>query len=119
MTTEPQTEPKTKARANRKAPGYVTAAAALTALMVPTGWAFFAAVPVVALTLATWADDRIHALRWWGSLTAILYAVPFVQYLLRDDRMASMSDLLNPWMAGAITLSALVVLLKIVKSHMG
>lgn len=116
MTAEPQTEAKAKARANRKAPGYVTAAAAL---MVPTGWAFFAAVPVVALTLATWSDDRIRALRWWGSLTAILYAVPFVQYLLRDDRMASMSDLLNPWMAGAITLSALVVLLKIVKSHMG
>lgn len=110
-------EAKTEVRANKKAPGYVTTSAALTALMVTTGWAFFAVIPVAAMTIATWADARIRALRWWASLTAALYAIPFAQYLMRTDREASMSDMLNPYMGGAIAIAAIVVLLKIIKSH--
>jgi preprotein translocase subunit Sec61beta len=118
MTTDNFTAPR-KDRSHRIAPRYVTWSAIAVPIMVLTGWAFLAAVPLALLLWGTWTDRRIKALRWWSGLTALFYAIPLVQYLTRADPEASMSSLLHPAMGIAIALSTLVVVLKILKSHRG
>ncbi|HEV2518432.1 MAG TPA: hypothetical protein VGV07_24510 [Devosia sp.] len=118
MTTDNFTAPP-KDRSHKLAPRYVTWSAIVAPVLVLTGWAFIAAVPIALMTWGTWTDKRVRALRWWSGLTALLYAIPLVQYLLRSNPEASMSSMLHPAMGIAIALSAGVVVLKIVKSHRG
>jgi hypothetical protein len=49
----------------------------------------------------------------------VLYAIPFVQYLMRTDAEASMSSMLHPAMGMAIAAAAAVVVVKIFRSHRG
>lgn len=118
MTADSFTAPR-RDKSRKLAPHYVTWSAIIAPMLVLTGWAFVAAVPIVLLTWGTWTDKRVRALRWWSGLTALLYAIPFVQYLARTDPEASMSSMLHPAMGVAIALSAAVVVLKIFKSHRG
>ncbi|OEO30004.1 hypothetical protein VW23_023325 [Devosia insulae DS-56] len=116
MTTDNFTAPR-KDRSHKLAPRYVTWSAIAAPVLVLTGWAFIAAVPIALLLWGTWTDKRVRALRWWSGLTALLYAIPLVQYLLRTDPEASMSSMLHPAIGIAIALSAVVVVLKIFKNH--
>ncbi|CAN7213976.1 hypothetical protein LJR016_000623 [Devosia sp. LjRoot16] len=118
MTTDNLTAPG-QDKSQKLAPRYVTWSAIVAPVLVLTGWAFIAAVPIALLLWGTWSDRRVRALRWWSGLTALLYAIPFVQYLLRTDPEASMSSMLHPAMGLAIALAAAVVALKIFKSHRG
>lgn len=118
MTTDSFTTPRLD-KSQKIAPRYVTWSAIVAPVLVLTGWAFIAAVPIALLTWGTWTDRRVRALRWWSGLTALLYAIPFVQYLLRTAPEASMSSMLQPAMGIVIALAAAVVVLKIVKSHRG
>lgn len=118
MTTDNFTAPR-QGRSQKIAPRYVTWSAIAVPIMVLTGWAFLASVPLALMLWGTWTDRRIKALRWWSGLTALLYAIPFAQYLMRSDAEASMSSMLHPVMGIAIALSALVVVLRIFKSHRG
>lgn len=104
-------------KSHKIAPRYVTISAVAAPIMVLTGWAFFASIPVALMTWGTFTDKRIKALRWWSGLTAALYLIPFVQYLMRTDPEASMSSMLHPAMGIAIAAAAAVVVLKIFKSH--
>jgi len=106
-------------KSQKIAPRYVTWSAIVAPVLVLTGWALIAAVPVALMTWGSWTDRRVRALRWWSGLTALLYAIPLVQYLLRTDPEASMSSMLHPAMGIAIALSAAVVVLKIFRSHRG
>ena len=114
MTTIPAPRP---GRARTGVPTYVLVSAALTPVMVLTGWAFLAVIPVGAMTVASWADGRVRPLRWWTGLTAALFAVPFTQYLLRAGVEESMSKMLHPAMGVAIAATSAVVLLKILRSR--
>lgn len=104
---------------DKRAPRYMVISAWVAPIMVLTGWAFLASVPIALLTWASWKDARVRALRWWVSATAVLYAIPFAQYLTRADSELSMSDMLHPLMGAAIALPAIVVIAKIIRSHRG
>lgn len=114
MTTVPALQP---SRTWTGVPTYVLVSAALTPVMVLTGWAFLAVIPVGAMTVASWIDRRVRPLCWWTSLTALLFAIPFTQYLLRAGVEDSMSKMLHPAMGLAIAAASLVVVLKIVRSR--
>ena len=114
MTTIPAPRP---GRARTAVPTYVLASAALAPVMVLTGWAVLAVVPVAAMTVASWTDERVRLLRWWIGLTAVLFAVPFTQYLLRADVEESMSKMLHPAMGAAIAAASLIVLAKILRDR--
>lgn len=62
-------------------------------------------------------DARGKALRWWVVLTAGLLSIPFTGWLFRAD--ASLSSMLHPLMAGAIMLSPLGVIARILSCHRG
>jgi hypothetical protein len=118
MTTDNVAAP-SQDKTQKLAPHYVTWSAIIAPVLVLTGWAFIAAVPIALMTWGTWTDRRVRALHWWSGLTALLYAIPLLQYLTRTDPAASMSSMLHPAMGFAIALSAAVVVLKVLKSHRG
>ena len=106
-------------KSQRQAPHYLIWSAIAFPIMVLAGWALLAAVPLALLLWGSWTDRRVRALRWWSGLTALLYALPLLQYLTRSNPEASMSSLLHPAMGISIALAALVVVLKLFKSHRG
>ena len=118
MTTETFEQP-SQAKPRKIAPRYVTYSAIAAPVMVLTGWAFFASIPVALMTWGAWTDRRIRALRWWAGLVAGFYSIPFVQYLTRADSDLSMSGMLHPLMGAAIAVPAVVVVLKIFRNHRG
>lgn len=107
-------------RSHKKAPRYVSVAAWAAPIMMLTGWAFLAAIPVAAVTAATWADTRVRALRWWATLSAIAYAIPLTTYL-GQDTYPSMSKMLAPMpmVTAFIVVPAIVVVAKLWRSHRG
>tara|TARA_R110002020_G_scaffold314996_1_gene530202 strand:- start:5923 stop:6279 length:357 start_codon:yes stop_codon:yes gene_type:complete len=106
-------------KTHRIAPRYVTYSAVAAPIMVLTGWALFAAVPIALMAWGSWTDTQVRALRWWTSLTAGLYAIALLQYLTRADAEASMSALLHPALGVAIAAAAGIVAIKIFRSHRG
>lgn len=60
-------------------------------ILVPTGWAKLAIVPVALTLIATLASPTMRRL-WWAALAlAVVYAAPFIQYAVNPDRASSLS----------------------------
>lgn len=106
-------------KAGRKAPRYFAWSAYAVPVLILTGFALVTTLPIVLMCYGVLRDTRIRALRWWVALTAGLFAIPFVGWLFRADPEASLSAMLHPAMAGAIVLSSLVVIAKLIKRHRG
>lgn len=119
MTTFETTDNKAARRAARKAPRYFVWSAYAVPVLILTGFGLVTTLPVALMSYGAWRDTSVRALRWWVALTAGLFAIPFVGWLFRADPGASLSSMLHPAMAGAIVLSSLVVIAKIIKSHRG
>src|SRR5690349_12283848 len=82
------------ARKDKKAPLFVVLSAWAAPIMVLTGWAFLASIPVAIVTVATWTNPKIRALRWWSAILAVIYGIPFTWYLWQDT-YPSMSKMLD------------------------
>lgn len=106
-------------RANPKAPRYFAWSAYAVPLLILTGFGLVTTLPVVLMSYGALRDGRVRALRWWVALTAGLFAIPFTGWLFRADPGASLSSMLHPAMAGAIVLSSLVVIVKLIRSRRG
>ncbi|MGB3336281.1 MAG: hypothetical protein WBA73_03785 [Devosia sp.] len=106
-------------KAAKKAPHYFAWSAYAVPVLILTGFGLVTTLPIVLLSYGVIRDGRVRALRWWVALTTGLFAIPFVGWLFRADPEASLSSMLHPTMAGAIVLSALVLIAKIIKSHRG
>ena len=106
-------------KAGKIAPRYFTWSAYAVPVLILTGFGLVTTLPIVLMSYGVLRDARVRALRWWVGLTAALFAIPFVGWLFRADPEASLSSMLHPVMAGAIVLSSLVVIAKIIKSHRG
>lgn len=117
--TSHETTPNASSRLVRKTPRYVAWSAYAVPVLILTGFGLVTTLPVVLMGYGALRDLRVRALRWWIGLTAGLFAIPFTGWLFRTDPEASLSSMLHPVMAGAIVLSSLVVIAKIVRSHRG
>lgn len=113
-TIDPVTPP--PAKKDKKAPFYVVLSAWAAPIMVATGWAFLAAIPVALLTFATWTNPKVRALRWWSTALAGIYAIPFSIYLWQDT-YPSMSKMLDLPTTIAIVIPAVVIVAKLWRSH--
>lgn len=112
-------EATTDRRAAGRAPRYFAWSAYAIPLLILTGFGLLTTLPIALLSYGVMRDVRVRALRWWVALTAGLFAIPFVGWLFRADPGASLSSMLHPAMAGAIVLSALVVIAKLIRSNRG
>lgn len=62
-----------------------------TTILVPTGFAKIAIVPVAFVLIATLAAPAVRRL-WWAALAlAVVYAIPFIQYSVNRNRAESLS----------------------------
>jgi hypothetical protein len=112
-------EATTDRRASHKAPRYFAWSAYAVPLLILSGFGLVTTLTIALLSYGAIRDTRARALRWWVALTSGLFAIPFTFWLFRSDPGASLSSMLHPVMAGAIVLSSLVIIAKVVKGQQG
>lgn len=70
--------------------------------LVATGFAMVAVVPTTVLTIATFRDARLRAMRWWAVAVAAVYGSGLVLWALSPDPAPSLTKSLHPAHAGLI-----------------
>ena len=105
--------PATTTRRTRRTPLYVHIAAWAVPVMVLGQFAMLAIVPVLIVLIASIADARVRALRWYTWLLGVLYATPLVIWLTRADGAESLSKDIHPVFVGLIVAATALLLLKI------
>lgn len=97
----------------RRTPIYAHIAAWSIPVLVIGQFSMLAIVPVAAVMIATLADRRVKALRWWAGLLALVYATPLVIWLVRDDGARSLSKDMHPVFLGLIVAVSIAFIIKI------
>lgn len=103
----------TPARRVRRTPLYAHIAAWAVPVMVLGQFAMLAIVPVALLLIASFADARVRALRWYTGLLAVLYATPLIIWIVRPDGAQSLSKDIHPVFVGLIVAASALLLVKI------
>lgn len=103
----------TTTRRTWRTPLYVHIAAWAVPVMVLGQFAMLAVVPVLVLLVASIADARVRALRWYTGLLTALYATPLVIWALRPDGAPSLSKDMHPVFLGLIVAASALLLAKI------
>ena len=96
-----------------RTPVYFHIAAWSVPLLVLGQFSMLAIIPLAALVVATLADARVRALRWWTGLLAVLYLTPLAIWLIRPDGAASLSKDMHPVFIVLIVLAGAALLAKI------
>ena len=112
-TPSPQPVAPASERPRRRTPIHAHIAAWSVPVLVLGLFALVAAVPVAILVIASLADARVRALRWYTGLLGALYATPLVVWLVRPDGAASLSKDIHPVFVGLIVLASAALLAKI------
>lgn len=97
----------------RRAPRSVIVSTWAIPVMVVGQFAFLAFIPVAVMLRGTFRDARSRTLRGWVSALGIVYAVPFLLWVLNPERAESLSKDIHPAFVGLIVATSAVVLLKI------
>lgn len=82
-------------------------------LMVVGQFAFLAFIPVTVMLNSTFRDARSRDLRGWVSGLGIVYAVPFLMWVLNPGRAESLSKEIHPAFVGLIVAASAAVLFRI------
>lgn len=93
-TTYPVPAPRPATRARRA--GTAPVLAGVVGLMVVTGFAMLAVVPLGLLVRRTWTDARLRGLRAWATALAGVYAVPLALWAILPDRAPSLTKDMHP-----------------------
>ena len=101
------------ARPRRRTPLYAHIAAWAVPVMVLGQFAMLAIVPVLIVLIASIADARVRALRWYAGLLAAVYATPLIIWIVRPDGAQSLSKDMHPAFVGLIVAASALLLLKI------
>lgn len=102
---------------SKRAPAYVTVSAWAVPILMVGQFALVAALPIALIAYGAFRDRNIRALRWWAAALAGLYAMPLIFWLVRDDGAQSLSKDIHPAFVGLVTATALVILVKLYRSH--
>ena len=100
-------------RRPRRTPVYVHIAAWAVPVMVLGQFAMLAIVPVAIVLIASLADARVRALRWYTGLLAALYATPLIIWIVRPDGAQSLSKDIHPVFVALIVAASALLLVKI------
>ncbi|UJW86894.1 hypothetical protein [Devosia sp. SL43] len=102
------------ANPHNKTPRYFAVSAFAIPVLILTGFAMVSTLPVVLLVVGVLRDTRVRPLRWWVALTSGLFAIALINWALKGDFGISLTSTLHPILAGAIVLSALVIVAKLI-----
>jgi hypothetical protein len=112
-TTSPTPVAPTAARPKRRTPLYAHIAAWSVPVLVLGQFALVAVLPVALLVVASIADARVRALRWYTGLLGVLYATPLVIWIVRPDGAQSLSKDIHPVFVALIVAASALLLVKI------
>ena len=104
-------------KTTRRTPIYVHIAAWSIPVLVLTQFSMLAIVPVAIVMIATLADKRVSALRWWAGALTLVYAAPLVIWLVREDGAQSLSKDMHTVFVVLIVTAAIAFLVKIYTRH--
>ncbi|MGP3753514.1 hypothetical protein [Streptomyces sp. IBSNAI001] len=96
-----------------RTPLAVTVSAWVAPLLVLTGFAFVAFVPVLIALVAALARARDTVVKAAAAALAVAYAIPFVLWLTRPDGAPSLSKDIHPGFVGLIVAISAALLLTI------
>ncbi|THG32043.1 hypothetical protein E6C64_05750 [Naasia lichenicola] len=82
-------------------------------LLVLGQFAMLAIVPVLIVLIASVADARVRALRWYAGLLAALYATPLIIWVARPDGAQSLSKDIDPVFVALIVAASAALIVKI------
>lgn len=99
------------ARGGPPIPLAVTVSAWAVPVLVLTGFAFVAFVPVLIALIVAFVRARDAAVKVGAALLALAYTIPFAVWRLRPDGAPSLSKDIHPGFAGLIVAASLVLLL--------
>ncbi|MEV1026898.1 hypothetical protein [Streptomyces sp. NPDC050264] len=101
------------ARQERRTPLKVTVSAWAVPLLVLTGFAFVAFVPVLIALIGALAGARDAAVKAGAALLALAYAIPFAVWQLRPEGAPSLSKDIHPGFVGLIVAASAALLLAV------
>ena len=93
-----------------RAPLYLQIAAWAIPVLVLSGFAMIALVPVLVALIASFTDPRSRYLRWWSGAVAALYSAPLAILNLRDDPAPSLTQDMHPVFLVLIVAAAIALL---------
>ncbi|MEV8225983.1 hypothetical protein AB0P41_07890 [Streptomyces sp. NPDC079167] len=105
------------AREGRHSPLAVAVSAWAAPLLVLTGFAFVALVPVLIALIGALARARGGVVKAAATALAVTYAVPFVIWQTRPDGAPSLSKDIHPGFIGLIVAASAALLLTIHGVH--
>lgn len=108
-----ETIPNPPAHLPRRAPRSVVISTWAIPIMVVGQFAFLAFIPAAIMLSGTFRDPRSRDLRGWVSVLGIVYAVPFLMWVLNPGRAESLSKDIDPVFVGLIVAASAAVLLRI------
>lgn len=97
----------------RRAPRSVIVSTWAIPVMVVGQFAFLAFIPVAIMLINTFRDARSRALLGWVGALGVVYAVPFLMWVLNPQRAESLSKDIDPVFVGLIVAVSAVVLHRI------
>ncbi|RBM06834.1 hypothetical protein [Streptomyces sp. PT12] len=103
----------TVAREERRTPLVVTVPAWIAPLLVLTGFAFIAFVPVLITLVGALTRARDTVVKAAATILALVYAIPFVIWQTRPDGAPSLSKDIHPGFVALIVTAAAFLLLAI------
>ncbi|MFJ4842055.1 hypothetical protein [Streptomyces sp. NPDC088746] len=103
--------PRSITREQRRTPLAVTVSAWVAPLLVLTGFAFVACVPVLIALIGALARARDRVVKAAATVLAVTYAIPFVIWQTRPDGAPSLSKDIHPGFIGLIVAASAALLL--------
>jgi uncharacterized membrane protein len=97
-------------------PGSVICAACTVPVLVLSGFALMAVIPVTVIAAHMVRNSRSHTLRWPAAGLVAAYALPLIYWLARPDGAASLTKDLHPASLSLIVAMSLLFLSRIYKN---
>ena len=97
----------------RRAPLYIQIAAWAVPVLLLSGFAMIALLPVLVVLIGSCTDIRSRYLRWWAVAVAALFSIPFVILNVRPDPAPSLTQDMHPVFLVLIVAAAAALLVRL------
>ncbi|TBN57923.1 hypothetical protein EYE40_11235 [Glaciihabitans arcticus] len=96
-----------------RAPLFIQIAAWAIPVLLLSGFAMIALLPVLVALIGSFTDQRARYLRWWTTAVAALYSIPLVILNVRPDPAGSLTKDMHPVFLVLIVVSAAALLARL------
>lgn len=113
MTIDTMTRTEAPRSVTHRAPLYMHIAAWAVPVLLLTGFAMIALVPVLVALIGSLTDVKARYLRWWAAAVAVLYAIPLTILNVRPDPARSLTQDMHPVFLALIVAASAALLIRL------